>query len=135
MDKGNKQPNNEWPKSNGMTVPEGFFNALEEQVMARIDSLPAPAPVVIAPTTLWHRIRPYTYMAAMFAGIWLMLNMFTLFGGGAEAVTDQHTLADLTAPASNAYLADYIESSSATGDYDLYNDLYESGVDIDFDNL
>lgn len=135
MDKGKKKPHNEWPKSNGMTVPEGFFEGLEEQVMARIDALPAPAPVVIPPVTFWHRIRPYTYLAAMFTGIWLMLNMFTLFGGGAEAVVDQHSLADLTSSASNAYLSDYIEYSSATGDYDLYNNLYESGIDIDFENF
>ena len=31
-----------------------------------------------APQTFWGRVRPYVYMAAMFAGIWCMFKMFTM---------------------------------------------------------
>ncbi len=68
----------------GMTVPEGFFEQFAEQMSARLpeqewEREAARTPVLIRPRTTWQRIRPYVYMAAMFAGIWLMMNMFTLF--------------------------------------------------------
>lgn len=58
----------------GFRVPDGYFDTLRETIM---ESLPA-YPEVQKPQRLnpWQRIKPYVYLAAMFAGIWLMMNMF-----------------------------------------------------------
>lgn len=73
---------NKIPKSSGMTVPEGYFADFNKKMAA---SLPvaeweqdaAKQPLSMPqPRTKWQIIRPYVYMAAMFMGIWLMMQMF-----------------------------------------------------------
>lgn len=83
----------------GFRVPEGYF----EEVFATVDKNLPPMPRRQAPApSRWQRIKPYVYLAAMFAGIWCMMKMFhsmtteeridldnppALF---AEAVADNH---------------------------------------------
>lgn len=68
----------------GMTVPEGYFADFARQM---IDKLPEraevehPDAITDKRLSLWAKIRPYVYMAAMFAGVWLMLQMFTMISG------------------------------------------------------
>lgn len=58
----------------GLKVPEGFFETRFKEIC---DNLPEyPASPVEERLSTWHRVRPYLYMAAMFAGIWLMMQMF-----------------------------------------------------------
>lgn len=107
-----------------MTVPEGYFDGLTAQIMSRLPEQPA----VVQPKrrTPWQIIRPYVYMAAMFAGIWLMMNMFTLFRG--DSITSGSAMfADLLNDSDSEYVSDYIAGISS---YDLYNDLYDEGFDI-----
>ena len=58
---------------NPFTVPEGYFANFTEQLM---DKLPEreiqPAPQL----TLWARVKPWVYMAAMFCGLMLSVRMF-----------------------------------------------------------
>ena len=58
---------------NPFTVPEGYFANFTEQLM---DQLPEreiqPAPQL----TLWARVKPWVYMAAMFCGLMLSVRMF-----------------------------------------------------------
>ena len=60
-------------RRDGMTVPDGYFDTLTQRIEA---SLPErewerqSAADNIAPRSIWQRIRPYVYLAAMFAGIW-----------------------------------------------------------------
>lgn len=119
----------------GMTVPEGYFDSFAERMMAQ---LPADEPKIVELPRrgLWATVRPYVYMAAMFAGIWLMMNMFTWFGpvkapdAGVESA--QALFAELVEiPQSESYMADYVADAS---DYDFYDDLFDSGFDIP-DNL
>ena len=61
----------------GFTMPEGYFDDFVkrmEQQLPRREEVENPLPV--RKPTLWTRMRPYTYMAAMFCGIWLMLQLF-----------------------------------------------------------
>lgn len=58
----------------GMTTPKGYFESLSVQV---IDNLPEyPVAPKIVPLSRWQRIKPYAYLAAMFAGIWLMMQVY-----------------------------------------------------------
>lgn len=62
-------------KDAGFRVPEGYF----EDFNARMSSsLPDVELTKKEAPTLWTRIRPFVYMAAMFAGVWLMLHMFQI---------------------------------------------------------
>lgn len=115
------------PRKTGMTVPEGYFKSFADKVMAQIPQ-EKPKVVEMPRHTFWQTVRPYVYMAAMFAGIWLMMNMFTLFSPvDSPSSSSQLLLADVTSAQSESYFADYMSSMS---DYELYDDLYDTGFDI-----
>lgn len=117
-----------WPRKTGMTVPEGYFDSFAVKMMEQIPQV-EPRVVEMPRRTVWQTIRPYVYMAAMFAGVWLMMNMFSLFTPGASisSSASQSLLAEVTSAQSETYFADYMSSVS---DYDLYDDLYDSGFDV-----
>lgn len=55
-------------------VPEGYFARMADEVISK---LPDQAPVERhVNMTRWERMKPYVYLAAMFCGIWLMMNVF-----------------------------------------------------------
>ena len=59
--------------SAGMSVPEGYFDSFAKNMEARLpyrEEIENPQAVAEAerPRTLWQKVRPYVYMAAMFAG-------------------------------------------------------------------
>jgi hypothetical protein len=54
-------------------VPEGYFEVFVVDIMSKLPERPAENPKVIS---LWEKVKPGIYMAAMFAGIALMLNLF-----------------------------------------------------------
>jgi hypothetical protein len=62
---------------NPFTVPEGYFEGLTEQIMSR---LPERVSESEQPASAWERMKPWLYMAAMFAGLYLMINLFTQIG-------------------------------------------------------
>ena len=56
------------------TVPEGYFESFKSRLM---DNLPEyPEKPVQKRLTTWQRLKPYVYLAAMFAGIWCMMQIF-----------------------------------------------------------
>ena len=61
-------------RDTGMRVPEGYFDSFREAMMSSLP--PYPKAPEAQKLTLWQRVKPYVYMAAMFAGIWCMMKMF-----------------------------------------------------------
>lgn len=60
-------------------VPDGYFEAVRLEITSKLPDYPElPKPVKLS---LWQRCKPYVYLAAMFAGIWLMMNIFHRVGG------------------------------------------------------
>lgn len=56
------------------TVPEDYFRSFKKDI---IQSLPEyPEKPQIKNPSFWHRVKPYVYLAAMFAGIWCMMQIF-----------------------------------------------------------
>lgn len=55
-------------------VPEGYFPAMIGEVMAKLPEQEQEQRYV--EMTRWQKLKPYVYLAAMFAGIWLMMNIF-----------------------------------------------------------
>ncbi len=54
-------------------VPEGYFDQLNDQIKEKLSNVEVEKPQTI---NLWGRIKPWVYMAAMFAGIALMFKVF-----------------------------------------------------------
>ena len=62
-------------KENPFRTPEGYFEHFHDQLM---NSLPEPELTKVQPSqvTLFTRIKPWLYMAAMFCGIMLSVRIF-----------------------------------------------------------
>lgn len=115
----------------GLTVPPGYFEDFAAKMAESLpvrDELEKPETVILPPPTLWTRVRPYIYMAAMFAGVWCMLKMFVLMTG----VSDPGSAIDR-----NPILAEVIGSDNFINDFviddinqwDLIDEMMEDGVD------
>ncbi|MCM1449221.1 MAG: hypothetical protein NC082_02665 [Clostridiales bacterium] len=114
----------------GMTVPDGFFDSFAEKLTSGLpanDLEQQPVRELIKPTT-WQRVRPFVYMAAMFAGIWCMMKMFSM-------MHDNQSEMRLDA---SPVLSAAIDNDDFFGDYLLENysedqileDLYASGIEV-----
>lgn len=58
----------------GMKVPDGYFESFYKEMAEKLPEYPeAPRQ---APLSRWQRVKPYVYLAAMFAGIWMMMQVF-----------------------------------------------------------
>lgn len=65
----------------GFRVPDGFFDKKFAQIASE---LPAYPEVKTVQLSRWQRLKPYVYLAAMFAGIWCTLKMVTMMGDGIQ---------------------------------------------------
>ena len=61
------------PKVNPFKVPDAYFENFSSGIMSQIPDVEQENPIKI---NLWHRVRPWVYMAAMFTGIALMIKVF-----------------------------------------------------------
>jgi hypothetical protein len=59
--------------ANPFKVPEGYFENLSGRILSQ---LPEKVEQDTKVLSLWERIQPWVYMAAMFIGIALMVKMF-----------------------------------------------------------
>ena len=115
----------------GMTVPEGYFEQFASRMAAQLPDRPelmAPDGQLHVPTSLWQRVRPYVYMAAMFAGVWCMLRMFTLMtADNPQPFESNPVIAE--AFGNDSFVNDYVLSD--INQWDLYDDLMEDGFEPD----
>ena len=58
-------------KKDPFKVPEGYFEGFTADVMSKLPERPAESQTI----SLWEKVKPWVYMAAMFAGIALMLDL------------------------------------------------------------
>ena len=103
----------------GFSVPEGYFEELTQRVMER---LPEAEPQLEAEPqpTLWQRVRPWLYMAAMFAGAALIIRV--------ASPSAEEKAATLAHEEAEAQEIEYIESAldaAMMDDYSLYIYLAE----------
>ncbi|MDR0865466.1 MAG: hypothetical protein LBO74_11120 [Candidatus Symbiothrix sp.] len=61
-------------KKNPFKVPDGYFEGLTSQIMAQLPEKVQGETKVIS---LWDRVKPWMYMAAIFMGVALMVKVFT----------------------------------------------------------
>ena len=112
---------NKYGKDPGFKVPENYFADFNQRMADMLPDVEI-TPVDVKPT-LWERFKPIVYMAAMFAGVWCMMQVFAHFTNtsdmnGVRAVAEK--LQD-----DKGNLDDFI-MSGAVSDYDILN--YEDSV-------
>ena len=74
--------------------------------------------------SLWQRIKPYAYLAAMFAGIWLMMNVFHRVSTS-EAISLDNPPAAI-ASAMELETDEYIPYITVENDYALEREVSEN---------
>ena len=112
---------NKYGKDPGFKVPENYFADFNQRMADMLPDVEI-TPVDVKPT-MWQRIKPIIYLAAMFAGVWCMMQIFAHF-------TDTSNLNGVRAVAEKLQddkgnLDDFI-MSGAVSDYDILN--YEDSV-------
>ena len=107
-------------KNPGFKVPENYFEDFNKRMTEMLPEVEI-TPVDVKPT-MWQRVRPLVYLAAMFAGVWCMMSVFNHFNGTqtdsvgavAEKLIDDKSNVD-----------EFLMSGSVS-DYDLIN--YDDSV-------
>ncbi len=111
-------------KDPGFKVPENYFNDFNAKLM---ESLPEVKITEEVNPTLWVRVRPFIYMAAMFAGVWLMMNIFSI--GKSSATGEQKAARISQGVINNEKNAEELINYGGVSDYDIMT--YEDSVNID----
>lgn len=71
------------PKENPFRVPEGYMEGLTARIMKQIpDEMPQIEPQEVS---LWEKVRPILYLAAMFVGLGLFFEAIAYFDTSEEA--------------------------------------------------
>ena len=107
-------------KDSGFKVPENYFEDFNKRMTEMLPEVEI-TPVDVKPT-MWQRVRPLVYLAAMFVGVWCMMSVFNHFNGTqtdsvgavAEKLIDDKSNVD-----------EFLMSGSVS-DYDLIN--YDDSV-------
>jgi len=90
-------------------APDGYFENFTNGIMSQLTDI---EPINTIQVNLWHRVRPWVYMAAMFTGIALMVRLF---------------VGSPTKPAVKSYSSGGLNLTSLSDIEDFYN-YYEEGL-------
>lgn len=95
--------NDKLRKENPFTVPEGYFENLTEQILSKIPekSEEVKLPKVGKQVSLMERIRPWLYMAAVFAGLGFFFKGIMKVTSEKESVITAETQDSTSDPLSN----------------------------------
>lgn len=73
------------------TVPEGYFKSFKDRMMSSLPEYPEKPKH--KDLTVWQRVKPYVYLAAMFAGIWCMMQIFHNVSTSQQSHPDDYAMA------------------------------------------
>jgi len=112
----------------GMRVPDGYFDSFADRMSALLPDRPelkAEYPED-RPRSFWSAVRPYVYMAAMFAGVWCMLHMFHMMSGSNELAPMDSNPVLAQGLATEDFLDYYIMSDVSS--HDIFDNMVEDGL-------
>ncbi len=114
----------------GMSVPDGYFESFAERMSASLPARPELESAEVSearrdPASFWSRVRPYVYMAAMFAGVWCMLQLFSMLAGHGSLQPIESNPVLAKALASDEFVMDYVYDDYES--WDLLDDMMEEG--------
>ena len=117
--------------NDGLKVPDGYFEDFARRMEA---SLPQrewerkvsdePKTARVLPRSIWQKVRPYVYMAAMFMGVWCMMKTFDMMRP-TDSLESNPVLA--AAISNEHFVDDYMISEGDVSEYEMLDDLYASG--------
>ena len=110
-------------KDSGFKVPENYFSDFNKQMM---ESLPKPNLTPQVKPSLWVRVRPYVYMAEMFAGIWCMMRVFNDMSGATSTKAQIQAIVDGLEDEKNI---DDLMLQESLNEYEILT--YEDSVDAE----
>lgn len=112
-------------------VPDGYFEEVQLRIMSSLPEYPAEP---VAPKlSVWHKVKPYVYLAAMFAGIWCMMKMFYMMSTSDQVSLDSPPQAVVLAMADGNTYDYYVDDADVTGEYSDY-EVQEDVVEM-YDNI
>lgn len=113
----------------GFKVPDGYFDEVFSKIAA---SLPEQTIEKPKPLTKWQRMKPYVYMAAMFAGIWCMMKMFHSMTIQLGVSLENPPAVIAEAMSNNSFVEEYMTIDNLSG-YEMETSL--EGEYEDFDDF
>ena len=118
MDKYEDKLTGTYGRKGGWKVPEGYFEKAYKEISEKLPD--APEVVRHVPMTRWQRLKPYIYLAAMFAGIWLMMQVF------------HHAAGDMTLNLDNPpeHIAMAMQDSDINSDYFIIPESYSEEAEM-----
>ena len=108
-------------KNPGFKVPENYFEDFNRRMADMLPDVEI-TPVDIKPT-MWQRLKPLAYLAAMFAGVWCMMSVFNHFTDTSNLNTVRAVAEKLQDDKNNV---DEFIMSGSVSDYDIIS--YEDSV-------
>lgn len=117
------------PSAGCYDVPDGYFESFAGKMAAMLPEraeLEHPESLTDqGKRPLWNVIRPYVYMAAMFAGVWLMLQMFNMMTGASrlQPMDSNPVLAE--ALMNDDFMDNYVYDE--VDDWELVDQMIEDG--------
>lgn len=108
-------------------VPEGYFESVRLEVLDKLPEYPAKPEVKLS---RWQRLKPYVYLAAMFAGIWCMMQMFHQISGAGKLSLDNPP-AQIAALMSEPEMTDMYMLPSSISDAELLDEISREYSSID----
>lgn len=115
-------------KDNPFLVSEGYFDHFTTELMNKLPEKDEPQSGIRKPT-VWRKVRPWIYVAAMLVGVAFMVKMFV--GDSALPEDKANTEVTIAAAAETDYdeYIDYAVSQSMLDEYSLYIYLTDANMD------
>ena len=114
-------------KDAGFKVPDNYFADFNKKLL---ESLPEPNITPQLKPSLWLRVRPYVYMAAMFAGVWCMGYLFKDLKTRSGEIAAEGQIAEAM---KDKDMWNELEKSGTVSIDDLLNDTIGIDTSMDFD--
>ncbi len=113
----------------GMKVPEGYFADFASRMAKELplQDFEQEQTQKVLPRSRWQQIRPYVYLAAMFMGIWCMLNMFNIMQPSDASISIESNPILLSALNDDSFAEDFYYEE-AINDYEILEDMYDQGI-------
>lgn len=108
-------------KANPFRVPENYFEQFNREIMDKLPEKEIQKPQRVS---MWDKVKPWIYMAAMFLGLYFTINFLTKNAQNSQAEANSQTLA--ANPGSGSYWSTVQVSEEEFYQY-LENQLVEDG--------
>lgn len=119
-------------RKDGMTVPEGYFADFQQRMEGMLPfNEDAESPRKLqAPRSFWEKVRPFVYMAAMFAGVWCMVKMFSMLtpAGGMDLSIDNNEVLS-SALSDDTFVYEYLRDD--VSGREVLEEMYSDSIAVE----